>query len=68
MNAVVQHFLTDKSHGVHKTRTSVIGSPDGRVGWVLDRSRDIPRDRLAAAREILAFNGYDLTRLQETDP
>lgn len=44
-------------------RTAVIGTPDGRAGWVLDRSAAIPADRMAAAREMLDFNGYDLGAL-----
>ena len=45
-------------------RTAVVGTPDGRAGWILDRSPDIPPDRMTAAREILRFNGYDLNRLK----
>ncbi len=45
-------------------RTAVIGVPSGRAGWILNRDPEIPPDRLAAAREILDFNGYDLTRLE----
>lgn len=47
-------------------RTLVIGTPDGQAGWVLDRTDAIPADRIAAAREMLDFNGYDLTRLVTT--
>jgi apolipoprotein D and lipocalin family protein len=47
-------------------RTVVIGTPDGRGGWVLDRSEAIPADRMAAAREMLDFNGYDLGALVTT--
>ena len=43
-------------------RTLVIGTPDGRAGWILDRD-DAGPDRIAAAREILDFNGYDLGAL-----
>lgn len=46
-------------------RTAVVGAPNGRSGWILDRAPQIPADRLAAAREVLDFNGYDLTRLME---
>lgn len=46
-------------------RTAVIGMPTGRGGWILDRTGQIPADRLAAARELLDFNGYDVTRLVE---
>jgi apolipoprotein D and lipocalin family protein len=45
-------------------RTLVIGTPSGAFGFVLDRTGDLPADRLAAAREILDFNGYDLAGLQ----
>ena len=45
-------------------RTLVIGTPSGAFGFVLDRTGDLPADRLAAAREILDFNGYDLARLR----
>lgn len=44
-------------------RTAVVGAPNGRVGWILNRDPEIPGDRLAAAREVLDFNGYDLARL-----
>lgn len=46
-------------------RTAVIGAPDGRFAWVLNRTAQIPADRRAAAREILDFNGYDLSVLTE---
>ena len=44
-------------------RTLAIGTPSGRFGFVLDRGA-IPQDRLAAAAEIFAFNGYASGRLQ----
>ena len=44
-------------------RTAVVGAPDGRSGWILNREPTIPADRLTAAREVLDFNGYDLSRL-----
>ncbi len=46
-------------------RTAVVGAPNGRSGWVLNREKQIPADRLNAAREVLDFNGYDVTRLME---
>ena len=46
-------------------RTAVVGAPNGRSGWILNRTPDIRADRLKAARDILAFNGYDLSRLEE---
>lgn len=44
-------------------RTAVIGTVGGEFGMILNRDRDIPTDRMQAAREILDWNGYDLTRL-----
>jgi apolipoprotein D and lipocalin family protein len=41
-----------------------VGTPNGRAGWVLNRDPVIPADRWAAAREMLDFNGYDLSRLE----
>ncbi|WP_242601228.1 MULTISPECIES: lipocalin family protein [Yoonia] len=49
-------------------RTVVLGAPDGRSGWILNRDPVIPADRLAAARAMLAFNGYDLGRLMLVQP
>lgn len=46
-------------------RTAVVGAPNGRSGWILNRDPVIPADRLKAAREVLDFNGYDLERLME---
>ena len=46
-------------------RTAVVGTPDGSFGWVMDRPGQGSPDRLAAAREVLDFNGYDLGRLSE---
>lgn len=45
-------------------RTLVIGTPNGRLGFILNRDGALPPDRLIAAREILDWNGYDLRRLQ----
>lgn len=45
-------------------RTAVVGAPNGRSGWILNRDPQIPQDRLNAAREILDFNGYDLSQLE----
>lgn len=49
---------TDESY-----RTAVVGAPNGRSGWILNREPTIPGDRLVAARQVLDFNGYDLSRL-----
>ncbi|MBL4629388.1 MAG: lipocalin family protein [Roseicyclus sp.] len=47
-------------------RTAVVGSPNGQVGWILNRDPEIPEDRLTAAREVLDFNGYDLSQLERS--
>lgn len=44
-------------------RVAVIGTPDGQFGRILARSPDVRSDLMAAAREVLDFNGYDLARL-----
>jgi apolipoprotein D and lipocalin family protein len=45
-------------------RTLVIGDPQGRFAAILNREVTISPDRLVAAKKILAFNGYDVSRLQ----
>ena len=45
-------------------RTVVLGAPSGQYGLILNRGPDLPADRFAAARDILAFNGYDVAQLQ----
>lgn len=47
-------------------RTAAIGTPDGSFGMILDRAPSGGADRIAAAREILEWFGYDMTKLQET--
>jgi apolipoprotein D and lipocalin family protein len=47
-------------------RTASIGTPDGSFGWIIDRAARGGADRIKAAGEILAFNGYDVTRLNVT--
>ena len=44
-------------------RTLVIGGPDGRMAAVLNRAGGISSDRMQAARDILGFNGYDVSHL-----
>lgn len=44
-------------------RTLVVGTPSGAFGFILDRGGSLPADRMAAAREVLDWNGYDLGRL-----
>ena len=48
-------------------RTMVIGTPSGRFGFILNRDGRLPQDRLTAAREILDWGGYDLSRLRLLD-
>jgi apolipoprotein D and lipocalin family protein len=43
-------------------RTMVLGTPDGQFGMILSQD-PIPQDRMRAAREILAWNGYDLAKM-----
>ncbi|KIN73227.1 lipocalin family protein [Sulfitobacter guttiformis] len=45
-------------------RTAVLGNRDGTFGWIVDRSTTGGADRIAAAREILDFNGYDVRKLR----
>ena len=47
-------------------RTAVVGVPSGRAGWILNRDPEIPADRLRAARDVLEFNGYDLSLIRTT--
>ena len=44
-------------------RVAVIGTPDGRFGRILSRTPQVRPDLMAAAREVLDFNGYDPARL-----
>jgi apolipoprotein D and lipocalin family protein len=44
-------------------RTAVLAAPSGAFAVVLDRGRIAP-DRLRAAREVLAFNGYAVSGLR----
>lgn len=46
-------------------RTLVVGTPNGSLGFILNRTPDISQDRKNAAREILDWAGYDLRRLVE---
>jgi len=44
-------------------RTIVIGNPSGTFGFILNQGRSLPADRLAAAKEVLDFNGYNIETL-----
>jgi apolipoprotein D and lipocalin family protein len=43
-------------------RSMAVGTPDGSFGMILSKDA-IPKDRLQAASEILAWNGYDLAKM-----
>ena len=45
-------------------RVAAIGSPSGDVGRIISRSPQARGDLMAAAREVLEFNGYDLRGLR----
>lgn len=45
-------------------RVAAIGTPSGRFGMILSRAPDARGDLVAAAREVLDFNGYALERLR----
>jgi apolipoprotein D and lipocalin family protein len=47
-------------------RTAAIGDPWGGRVWIMDRTGTSSPDRIRAAREILHWYGYDLTRLVGT--
>lgn len=48
-------------------RTAAIGGPDGQFGWIMDRAAEGGEDRIRAAREIMAWQGYDMARMTEPD-
>lgn len=45
-------------------RTAVLGTPSGRFGRIINRTKSLRADRLQAARDVLAFNGYDISGLR----
>ena len=48
-------------------RTAALGDPDGTALLLLDREASGGGDRIAAAREILDWYGYDLRRLEAAE-
>ncbi|WP_299295637.1 lipocalin [uncultured Tateyamaria sp.] len=44
-------------------RTAAIGDPAGRFAWVLDRAPTGGADRITAARKVLVFSGFDLSKM-----
>jgi apolipoprotein D and lipocalin family protein len=47
-------------------RVAVIGTPDGSFGRILSRTPEVRPDLMTAAREVLDFNGYEVTGLKLT--
>lgn len=47
-------------------RTAVVGYASRENAWILNRTPTLRADRLQAAKDILKFNGYDLTQLKMT--
>lgn len=48
----------------HDADTAVLGTADGRAGFVLNRTGQLSADRWAAVREMLDFNGFAVQDLQ----
>ena len=46
-------------------RTAAIGTPSGAFGWIMDKSPTGGADRITAARDIMDWFGYDVSRLEE---
>lgn len=49
-------------------QTAVLGTPDGTFGEIINRTPNLRADRFEAAREVLAFNGYDVSKLRKVTP
>lgn len=49
-------------------RTAAVGLADGSRAAIIDRSPTGGADRIAAAREILDFNGWDVSQLRGVAP
>lgn len=46
-------------------RTAAIGTPGGAFGWIMDRAPKGGADRIRAAKEIMQWMGYDMSRAME---
>jgi lipocalin len=57
-----------EDHLVHwideDSQTAVVGTPSRTDAWILNRTPTLRADRLQAAKDILKFNGYDLSQLK----
>jgi apolipoprotein D and lipocalin family protein len=49
------------------SRTAAIGTPNGDFGWIMDKNPTGGGDRIAAARDIMDWFGYDVSQLQEVE-
>jgi len=47
------------------SHTAAIGTPSGEFGWIMDKNPTGGGDRIAAARDIMDWFGYDVSQLQE---
>ncbi len=45
-------------------RTVAIGTPTGRFAWIMDRQAEGGADRIASARDILDWYGFDIEQLE----
>ena len=43
---------------------AVVGSPNGKTGWILSRSKQISQAKFDRATAALVANGYDLSALE----
>ena len=43
--------------------SAIIGRPDGSMGMIINRGTSMNGDRYRAAREVMDFNGYDVSQL-----
>nr|MCW1951318.1 lipocalin family protein [Octadecabacter sp.] len=49
------------------SRTAAIGTPSGEFGWIMDKNLRGGGDRITAARDIMDWFGYDVSRLEEVN-
>ncbi|MEY8800358.1 lipocalin family protein [Leisingera sp. XS_AS12] len=45
-------------------RVAVVGTPNGKQGWILARSPEISAEQLSEAKSVLRGNGYDIRALK----
>ncbi|SMX37252.1 hypothetical protein [Octadecabacter ascidiaceicola] len=49
------------------SRTAAIGAPSGEFGWIMDKNITGGGDRITAARDIMDWFGYNVSRLEEVN-